>query len=319
MDYTGFCQAVEEFGLKHVRDVSSSYYLTQAQKYVYIIGRINEDLRRRFPDAEFQTDSWFDFDHGDITKQHWFVSSIIYQNDRAFQYQIRIIQTYLQEGSDYEIEKKERPYMSRFQDRVQKYSLDIFAELTVDASLSSSEFITKFEKALIDKLEETYDRKGFEVSLTVSHGKRVVYTASVEDTIDGAEVTLEIGREDYITSTEEKPGLKWTKDFSLEAVYKEDPEFFNKLSKVRATIEFSRIATNALTDAFLTNEEAVDNNIGASAIHDHVAQKLQEAAPPCEFTIKVEVENRTATLHVEEATTKVKFRLRATRELDTAE
>jgi hypothetical protein len=314
MDYIGFCDAVDKSALKHVSDISKRHYLTAAQAPVYIIGRINEELLAQFPGAKIATDYSTYYDPHEWGGWYYYVTSTIIQKEITFQYCAEIHNAIGKK--EFTLVNKERPPVTKFQERVQKYSAEVFASLVADSTLSSSQFITAFERDLIARLEETYDRKGFEVSLTISHGACISYSAVVEDTVDGTEVKLDIGREDYVTEDETVKGLKWSKDFSLKTVYANDPEFFTKLSKVRATIEFTRIATNALSDAFLSHEDRLDTLDGALAVHGHVMSVLQEAAPPCKFTINVTIENRTATLNVEEAVTKVKFRLRATRQPD---
>lgn len=323
MDFIKFCDAVDTIALKHVSEVIESCYLDEKQQRVYLIGRINEDIKKLYPNARLETDyRWYNDPH-DLGTWDYFVTTLIEQDGVKFWYETMIRKVW--DTEQYKIMQRVRPLIVQFQERVQQYATTEFRELNSNTTLHTSELINQLEERIAERLADYYGREGFEVSVTAHIGLSNSYTVQAEDPIDGASVTLEIATRVVEESIGEQYTLKVegeAKDgvFELKTLYQPEPEVLAKYTKVQLTLDVVKAGQDKLADLHFEYEKVLGEPEQADYINaDIYKHLLDKFGIDLQFSVSVETTADSITVWIEESTIGVKTRLRSTRKLESKE
>ncbi|WDS62047.1 hypothetical protein [Pseudomonas phage D6] len=323
MDYIAFCDAVDAAALRHVSEVMELRYLDAAQARVYVIGRVNEDLKKLYPAEQITSEFWFYADPHDIGTWDYYVATQIRTGDRAFVHEIMIRRKI--DSDQYNIVKRERALIVQFQERVQQYATTEFKELSGNSTLNTAEFINQLEERIAGRLADYYGREGFEVMVTAHIGLGTSYTVQAEDPIDGASVTLELAVRVAVDDTPEQYTLKVegeSKDgvFELKTLYQPEPEVLAKHTKVQLTLDVVKAGQDKLADLHFEYEKVLGEPEQADYINaDIYKHLLDKFGADLQFSVNVETTADSITVWIEESTVGVKTRLRSTRKLENKE
>ncbi|QBJ02921.1 hypothetical protein MZD04_gp395 [Pseudomonas phage Psa21] len=166
---------VEETVLKHLQDVTSQVYLTHAQKYVYIVGRINLELATKL-EAKLATDYKWTPDTHELGTYYHTVTVTLVKGSDVEQYMVKVCEKLNRDIDQFQIVKSVQtlpveeliPLFTDFKEFLINVTKEVVADVSNNAISTAEELRLFVEEDIRDQVKMVYPENHTTVSVYYS-------------------------------------------------------------------------------------------------------------------------------------------------------
>lgn len=277
-------ECINDNAVDILSNVAKAVYLGEHQSLIYMEGRMATVIREVLPEGQLNVEAYIrrDVHEWMTTTYEYAVSFMINGIMHVHCVRVRCTRGEIHDNMTPPVDTWKLVEQSSwprfvFEDAVYEFGDQHFNLLAGDPAINSSEFIVLWEERMLEALQNRFQRDSFEVSLTISHGRDIAYTVSVEDVSEGYQVTLE-----YMEKIIEDPVAELPAEVVIGTEEDgQDPE------RNRIYTKMTTIATTALVDTYLAIEDRLPDEAALYAIQYEIEKKLTQELNDLKFSVSV--------------------------------